>query len=257
MSNKTPMLAVSERLDSLISRLEVAEKVTKSCLTEFGSTALQYIVIDGAEDISHVNKVLGVLTPKNKQAVIVFFSHFLPYSYDKKTDRFGTRTNKTKVVEAKRKDVETFLADDDMDFWKWIEANTTAVEKKPEFDKRVENAVKAALNGGSGKNADEALSLSPYEVLKHVVHAGVSVNDLVKFSEALTTKAAEMKAEREAQDAKNADDAEAARVAKAAIIQEAATATLTEVAESGEVPTIEPHVIAATNKAGEVEVLPN
>ena len=123
-----------EAVNSKIVKLGKAEKVTKALLGELSRDLLAYVAVQESWDVAAINRLLAVLTPINKKTAVLFFSHFLPFSFNKDEGNFGAMA-KNKEKKAKDKEeslakVGVFLADEDNNIWTYAEENIK-VEQKP------------------------------------------------------------------------------------------------------------------------------
>jgi hypothetical protein len=126
MDFKELKVTVYARLDAIAN----AEKITRKEMAALSRELLVYV--PNTNDIDVVNRLLGVFTVMNRKSAIMFFSHFLPW--EKETDkdgsfvRFGKMFKGEKSYNKKVKLIEAFLADEENNFWNWVDDN---IEVKP------------------------------------------------------------------------------------------------------------------------------
>jgi hypothetical protein len=175
-------------IDSAIEALAAAETITKLRLAELSRSVLTYIVVEGSPDVATLNRLLGVLTPMNKQAAQLYFEHFIPYQFDDKTGLFGERIKKQTRHDAKVAAAVKWLEKDEANtIWTWVDDNVEV--KAKDYAGDITKAIKAALKGNE-KKGYEALTVR--QVLNTVVDCeGVGLGDLVGF---LSDMGAEQKA---------------------------------------------------------------
>tara|TARA_Y100001951_G_C11298065_1_gene277576 strand:- start:27384 stop:27992 length:609 start_codon:yes stop_codon:yes gene_type:complete len=165
-----------ESLMATIAEVASAERITKAGLATLSRDLLTFVL--GTQDIRAVNALLGenedgtfVLTPINHRIAIQYFAHFLPHKSNFQTVKdyavkgegerqalvFGGK-NKKKYDE-KMAEVEAWLADERNDIWAW--SNNVEMETKaPDYAKKVQQAVKAAMNPEKGDmSADQLLEV--------------------------------------------------------------------------------------------------
>lgn len=136
---------------TVYARLEAiaaAEKITRVELAALSREALMYV--PESNDIDLVNRLLGVLTPMNRETAIQFFRHFLPWEVEETKDgefsRFGKRMKKEKQVKRRMDAITEFLADEANTIWTWagenLEVNKVEVNGMEDLGKAVEIALK-------------------------------------------------------------------------------------------------------------------
>lgn len=177
--------SIATRIDAI----KASEAVTKLELGIVSRELLLYV--PDSKDIGAVNRLLEVLTPKNKEMAVIFFRNFLPWNYDDTAALFvGMVTGDAK---RKRKlDAATvFLKKEENNIWTWAKANIAPMERVKNYAGRIQSVISAALN-------DEKAPLSEAEVFSAILTA-MSMETFVGLIE----KAAEAK---EAEEAKLAED---------------------------------------------------
>jgi hypothetical protein len=177
MKNK-PQTDLKARIDGRIDKLTASEKTTREELSGVSREVLEYLVLNGSTDIGTVNRLLSVLTPRNKIACTFFFDHFLPWKLDKKTGTFGGMINNKAKRDKCFDMVKEFLAEPGNDVWSWSRDNIE--EQKKDFDlaSNVTKAVTLALNGKDESNKMNAADpISPIEIMSAVLRAGISLDD--------------------------------------------------------------------------------
>lgn len=167
-------------INASIVMLGNAERVTKATLAELSRSLLSYVMVDGGNDngeasydIDAVNRTIAVLTPMNKTTACLFFSNFLPFSFDEKTCTFGKMVKQQTVRDNKLKAIIAFLDNADSDIWSWALDNVKIEKKVPKYAELITNTVKRAL-------ADEVNGLDIHEVMLAVLSAdGVTITDIM------------------------------------------------------------------------------
>lgn len=161
-------------IDISIEALAAAEKITKKELGALSRTLLQYIIVEESTDIATVNRLLGVLTPMNRQAAELYFEHFLPYVQDDK-GLFGEAIKKQAKKDAKIAEALAWLEDETNNIWVWAADNIEV--KAKDYAGDIAKVIKSAL---AGNDNNEALTVR--QVLGAVIATdGVELADLVGF----------------------------------------------------------------------------
>ncbi|QDP53372.1 MAG: hypothetical protein Unbinned6805contig1000_34 [Prokaryotic dsDNA virus sp.] len=142
-----------ETINLQIEKLAKSEKVTKALLSELSRTILAYVYSSG--DVTPVNRLLYVLTPMNKRTAIVYFKAFLSWRFDADLATF-TKKNK-KTFEQKQKATEIFLLEESNNIFTWSEDNIDIEPKKVDWNKRLTNDFKKALE--DGMTVDQVLEI--------------------------------------------------------------------------------------------------
>ena len=167
-------------INASIVMLGNAERITKATLAELSRSLLSYVMVDGGNDngeasydIDAVNRTIAVLTPMNKLTACLFFSTFLPFAYDEKTQVFGKMVKQTVVREKKLALIVAFLENQDNTIWTWAAINVDVGKKVPKYAELITGTIKRAL-------ADEVNGLDIHEVMMAVLSAeGVSITDIM------------------------------------------------------------------------------
>lgn len=171
------MKATIETIGLKINELAGAERITKALLSELSREVLTVVLLDegkdtgkGTEDSRTINELIGVLTPVNRRAAIVFFKHFVPFI--RVTDEngefvsFGKKDKK--AWETKLEEVKEFLADPHQNIWTWADRNIE-VEAKPFDVKKVTKTIESAL-----KKANKA------DVIRAIMAGGLTIEDMIE-----------------------------------------------------------------------------
>jgi hypothetical protein len=137
-------------INKKIAKLARAERVTKVVLGELSREVLEYIFIQGTEDISPVNRLLAVLTPMNKRTAILFFKNFVSWKFDDDACVF-TKKNKKRYDESKL-NVELFLANADSDIWTWAAEFVKVEPKEVDWTQRLTQDINKAMDAGLSFN---------------------------------------------------------------------------------------------------------
>lgn len=165
-----------------IDAIKVSEAVTKLELGLVSRELLMYV--PDSKDIGAVNRLLDVLTPKNREMAVIFFRNFLPWNYDDVANMFvGMLTG-----EAKRKRkldaCVVFLKKEENNIWTWAKANIAPMERAKNYAGRIQSVINAALN-------DDKAPLSEAGVLVAITTALPLATIIKLIDEAAAAKAAE------------------------------------------------------------------
>ena len=180
---------VYARLEAIAS----AEKITRVELGHLSRELLTYVV--ETHDVDIVNRLIGVLTPMNRQTSILFFTHFLPWSVEKdKQDnfnRFGKMSKGEKKLAASHTNIAAFLGDEENNIWTWAAENIEVEQKKKDFAGLIAKSITRALEG------DEKTDTPPLardELMAAIFAGGVTLDDLLFGIEARRQQEAEIMA---------------------------------------------------------------
>lgn len=157
-----------------LERIGKAESVTKNELKTVSRTMLEAWHITG--NVHYINRLLKVVTPVNKKALIVFSKHFGGFSYDEVLGEF-THKSKKRYDTAHKLALE-FLADPHNNLWTWAERHIE-VQQKPFSIENVEKFIKSAMNKGAG------VGLSQVDILKAVFKAGIEPSCIMQVMDEL------------------------------------------------------------------------
>jgi len=159
-------------INAVIVTISKGEMTFKQKMGELSRDMLVYVRRDG--DIDAVNRLLAVLTPKNKEAVKKFFNHHLAYTWEMKAARFGAKSKNKDVIVKKDKAADEFLGDGEKTIWTWLaeQDNREPVAKPKEFDKKIEALVRKAL-----EDKEEHIPVSA--VIRACIKAGCSLAEIV------------------------------------------------------------------------------
>lgn len=161
-----------EQINARIATISAGERTFKTEMGLMSRELLTYINENG--DIDAVNRLLGVLSPANKEKTKAFFSHHLPYSYNVKSQRFDGKSKNKDVVAKKAKEMTAFLADVDNTIWTWLADQVKAepVAKPKEYEKKIEALVKKAL-----EDKDENIPVGA--VIRAIIKGGASLAEIM------------------------------------------------------------------------------
>lgn len=142
--------------------------------TEMGAVSRELLVyIQENGDIDCVNRLMAVLTPINRDKAKTYFNHFLPYMWETKAARFGSKSKNKDLVKKKEGLTAEFLEDKDANIWTWFaEQGGTPVAKPKEFEKKIEDLVRKAIT-------DKNESISHAAVVRAVIKAGISLSEIM------------------------------------------------------------------------------
>ena len=188
-------------INSRINKIGNGERTFREEMSHISRELLTYIRDNG--DIDAVNRLLGVLTPKNKENARKYFINFLPYQWNRQEDRFGSKSKNKDVVAKKNKAIEVFLADEANNLFTWAGRTQQPREQKPkDYAKEVSNVVDKALS-------DEKNGVDVKTVLKSVLKTAIADEKmkLADIFDLVNNVVAEIEAEVKAAIIKQDDDA--------------------------------------------------
>lgn len=163
---------MSKKIDASISKLTKSEKITKEVLGLVSRDILEYIGQNKSTDIGTVNRLLDVLTPRNRKISVLFFDNFLHFKYDTETEHFTTMLKGEKLLDKYQVKVDTFMKDEANNVWTYAARELTDPEPKAKnFQVKLVKLVSDAL-----KHDTESLTVE--QVMQAVIQGGVSVNDI-------------------------------------------------------------------------------
>ena len=155
--------------------VEKAEGTVKKVLGELSRDLLAYVPETG--DIPAVNRLIGVLTMKNREVAILFFKHMMDYVWDEERNEFSKK-NPKRAEECKVRR-EEFLADEANNIWSWTKHNVKEAEVKPtNYVGRIAKDVKKALASGN----------TPSEVVQAVLAGGLDAHAVLAFLQAVAVQ---------------------------------------------------------------------
>lgn len=166
--------AFERNFTEALERITKSENITKHELKVVSRTMLEAWHITG--NVHYVNRLLKVVTPVNKKALILFSKHFGGFSYDEVLGEF-THKSKKRYDNAHKLALE-FLENPNNNLWTWAERHIE-VQQKPFAIENVEKFIKSALNKGAG------VGLSQVDILKAVFKAGVSPECVIQVMDEL------------------------------------------------------------------------
>jgi len=166
-----------------IKALAESERITKDALRSLSRECLMLVHYESNKqgDISPVNQVLKVLTPRNKSAWMFFMQEFTGFHYDKAKEEF-TKKDKEKYTEKCLLACE-FLEGKDNDLWTWAKANLEErVKSSPieQVGKSIERALKAEDKDHKGVKL-----YKPSDILKVVLEHGITTDDIIDLLKAM------------------------------------------------------------------------
>lgn len=167
--------AFMEAFDGKLRRLTNAEKVTKDTLRDL-SRELLYILFE-TEDVSFINRTIGVLTPVNRKVAILFFKAHIAFKHEASSGNFLSK-DKKKYDETKARVLELLEEDPHFNIWTWADKNVE-VEVKPLDLSKITVFVKNAL-----KKADEQ-GINKAEVFKAMMEGGFEAQELIDILAAM------------------------------------------------------------------------
>lgn len=170
-----------ETLSARIALIAASEKVTKQELGLLSREALTYVL--ESEDVRPINNLLGkdgegnyLLTRNNRVVAGMYFSEFVPFSKNGAKVSDGEQLvfvkKKARVYDKYVAKIIDWLGVGTNDIWSWAAENVQFEAKPKEYAGKIEKLVKKAL-------ADEAEGITKVDVLKAVMSAGISIEDLL------------------------------------------------------------------------------
>lgn len=173
--------AFERNFTEALERITKSENITKHELKIVSRTMLEAWHITG--NVHYVNRLLKVVTPVNKKALIVFAKHFGGFSYDEVLGEFTHKSKKR--YESAHKLALEFLENPHNNLWTWAERHIE-VAQKPFSIENVEKFIKQALTKGAG------VGLSQIDILKAVFKAGIEPEAIVQVMDELGMEFAEV-----------------------------------------------------------------
>lgn len=159
-----------------LKAIRESERITKDGLRFLSRQLLEQIHYESKlqGDIQPLNRLLEVLTPINKKALVLFMQEFSGFHYDEKLSLFGKKDKR--IYEAKCKAACESLEDPHFNLWTWAEKHVQ-MEAKPFDLKKVSQFMERTL-----KKASED-GISKADVIKAVMAGGISVDELIQVLE--------------------------------------------------------------------------
>lgn len=161
--------AFERNFSEALERITKSENITKHELKIVSRTMLEAWHITG--NVHYINRLLKVVTPVNKKALIVFAKHFGGFSFDEVLGEFTHKSKKR--YETAHKLALEFLENPHNNLWTWAERHIE-VTVKPFAIENVEKFIKQALNKGAG------VGLSQVDILKAVFKAGIEPDCIIQ-----------------------------------------------------------------------------
>lgn len=176
-------------INGRITKIGNGERKFREEMSSVSRELLTYIRENG--DIDAVNRLLNVLTPKNKENARKYFINFLPYQWNRQEERFGSKSKNKDVVSKKFKMMDEFLADEANNLFTWAGRTQQPRQEKPkdyakDVAKVVDNALSDEKNGIDVKTvlksvlktaiADEKMKLADIFELVNVVIAEIEAD---------------------------------------------------------------------------------
>ena len=170
-----------ETLSARIALIAASEKVTKQEMGLLSREVLTYIL--ESEDVRPINNLLGkdkegnyLLTRNNRVVAGMYFSEFVPFNTNGAKVSEGEQLifvkKKARVYDKYVAKINDWLGVGTNDIWSWAADNVQVEAKPKEYAGNIEKLVKKAL-------ADEVEGITKVDVLKAVMSAGISIEDLL------------------------------------------------------------------------------
>lgn len=141
-----------------------SEKITKAELLTCSRTVLEALHI--TEDIGYVNRLLGVLTPVNREVAVLYFKRFTGFSYDNEVLHMFTKKSK-KRYDAAHKEAMVFLEDPHNNIWTYAAREVKHEEKTFSLDV-VSKSIAGYLKKANANGVSQA------EVMRAIVKGGIT-----------------------------------------------------------------------------------
>ena len=178
--------SIATRIDAI----KASEAVTKLELGIVSRELLMYV--PDSKDIGAVNRLIEVLTPKNREMAVIFFKNFLPWNYDDTANMFiGMVSGETK---RKRKfDATTkFVKDENNNIWTWAKINIAPMERAKNYAGRIQSVISAALNDDKNPLSEMEVfsaitTAMPLDVIMALIEAALEVKKEEEEKEAAET----------------------------------------------------------------------
>lgn len=166
-----------------LNDLRSAERVTRAVLMDLSRDV--WAAFHTTEDVSYINRILEVLTPVNRRVAIEFFKEFSGFNYDEKKGEFSRKDKKH--YEDKKAAIIAWLEDPLNNLWTWAERNIDIEPKDFDAD-RLKKSVSQLMQKADKNGFKKA------DVLKAMLEAGLTVDELIAFMGSLDGVELEVKA---------------------------------------------------------------
>lgn len=150
--------SIATRIDAI----KASEAVTKLELGLVSRELLLYV--PDSKDIGAVNRLIDVLTPKNREMAVIFFRNFLPWNYDDTANMFVGMVTGDAKRKRKLDATAVFLKKEENNIWTWAKVNIAPMERAKNYAGRIQSVINAALH-------DEKAPLSEAEVFSAIITA--------------------------------------------------------------------------------------
>lgn len=182
MAKKFDAVSFYNNFNIVIKALAESERITKDALRSLSRECLMLLHYESNKqgDISPVNQVLSVLTPRNRSTWILFFKEFGGFHFDKTNETF-TKKDK-KVYDEKFLIACEMLEDAAWDIWVWAKDNIQDKVKRSPLEMLASN-VEKALNA---KDKETGVNLyKPSDVIRTVMEHGITADDIIELLQAM------------------------------------------------------------------------
>ena len=165
-------------INTKITKLGDAEKITKKLLGELSRDILEYVVIDESWDSDAINRLLNVLTPVNRGVARLFFETFTPFIVEEGVflgmpkDKKEKQAAKIKATTA----VTEFLFNEDNTLWTWAatEVEPPQLAKPLTLDQMMHYIERIASGKANKGNIDEAAKQKASEFMTLMAPAALA-----------------------------------------------------------------------------------
>lgn len=171
-------MANLNQINTAISRLAKAERITKALLSGLSRDLIQYVLlgeddVEPSYDIDAVNRCMNACTPMNRRTAALFFNHFMPFNYIEEEQRFGKMEKKQKAK--KEQLCREFMDNPDNDIWSWSADNVKMEQKEPDYLGKLTKDITKAIEAG----------VDTPSIVNAVVAGGLSLNDIIAVLESM------------------------------------------------------------------------
>ena len=175
-------------IDTRTAAIKASEATTKLELGAISRELLLYV--PDSKDIGAVNRLIEVLTPKNKEMAVLFFKAFLPWNYDDVANMFTVMLTGDAKRQKKFAAALAFTAKEENNIWTWAKVNIAPMERAKNYAGKIGSTIKHALD-------DEKDGLTEKEVFAAILTAMPFETIFALVGDAI----AAIKAEQEAKEA--------------------------------------------------------
>ena len=160
-----------------IASVAKSETNVRSKLSSLSRELLMYVPDSG--DIGMVNRLLDVVTPRNREMLVLFFNEFLPWKLEKTAGIFTGKIKGKGSIEKKLTAIDQFLKREHNDVWTWADENITTTVRPKNYASKLTKLVERSL-------ADENEGLNVQQVMTALLNAdGLNIHDVISYISAI------------------------------------------------------------------------